>query len=412
MIVYTADWTTGTDQDLEAFADWDRSDGNGGGGEFEVLAANDYVTHAGGNSYGLYGCNSGDLPSGDAEVTSVVVTGGGAGSHIGNLLRWNVNNVDGYNCRIIVGNGHQIYRADSGSFTQIADDSVSISASTQYDLRGRAEGTTLECQADTETTLQTTDSNHSSGTQGLGGYNVSGGPEVRSWEVDDLSTGTIHSGTCAMTASGTVTAAASKLMPATSSMTASGVVTAAAGMLKPGVVSMSGSGTVTAAASTIKPGVVSMSAAGTMTAAAGMLKPAAVSMTATGVVTAEGTVAGLHAGTCAMTGSGTVSVAETMLKSGTVSMSATGTVTAAASLLGVHAGSCALTATGTLTVASAAIRPAVATLTATGVMTVAASVITPAAFDLAIFGSFSLSFPELAAGTVSYPELSTGAVEF
>lgn len=189
MPLFTENFDRSVDENLEDSANWSLMFGTG---TIEILAANDYGTIASNGTYALYRCDNGSAPTGDQEAQANCNPGGGG--HVGITLRGvTTDGGNCYYCRIYVGNGLQIYRADGGVPIQLEDDSQTISADTAYDVTARADGTNpvvVEMDVDGLSSLDNSPGDSSadrkeSGTPGVAAYRSGNTPQLEDFIIND-----------------------------------------------------------------------------------------------------------------------------------------------------------------------------------------------------------------------------------
>jgi fibronectin-binding autotransporter adhesin len=207
-----------------------------------------------------------------------------------------------------------------------------------------------------------------SGATGTKTFTPSGSVEYAAVSVAmrTASGGSTVNGSAGLTGAGTLTAAASVLIPGAATLTGAGTLTAAASVRIPGAASPAGAGTLTAAASVRIPGIAALSGAGTITAAATVTVPGAAALTGAGTLSAAGTV--LVSGAAALAGVGVLTANSGSAVSGSAAMTGVGTLTAAALVLvpgaAMLTGAAALTASSSTQVSGAAALIGVGALTA------------------------------------------------
>jgi len=188
---------------------------------------------------------------------------------------------------------------DSPSDYNVSDDATSAGGAHDWTTTS----VTFENEGGDDFHLDSTEDGNYEGVDLSGIFTTDIDGDTRSdWDcgVDEIVGATVHSGQCSMSASGTVSVAATAVRPGASSMTGSGSVTAAASAIRPAASAMTGSGALTSAATAIRSASCSMTGSGSVTCAATAIRPGASSMTGSGSVTAAASA--IRPGASAMTG--------------------------------------------------------------------------------------------------------------
>lgn len=199
---------------------------------------------------------------------------------------------------------------------------------------------------------------------------------------------TTHNADATLTATATITAAATSDKPADATLTAAAGITTTAASSKPVDAALTGAGTITAGAATTKPVAATLTGTATVTPTATATKPVDAALTATTTITA--TAAGTKPVAAAVNAVAAVTATATGTKPVDAALSVTATITADAEVVaGAVTIDAAPTFTATITPTAVSTKPVDATLTGTAAVTGTATTTKPVTAALTVTAAAS-----------------------